>query len=162
MNDNFRLLPRSLFNSRAFAALSKGGIVVVLAILDKLEYENKGYKDRKGVTIGLPVLRNGGEFVLTTNELVARGLSASTATRGRNEAWQLGFFDVIEQGSLHHAGRYRYSERWRHYPNGPYRPTGQQPPGKNLYPDHGFKKRNDSDDDNSQENVIFTDFVRRR
>lgn len=134
----FLILSRAMFNSKAFAALGGSGITVVLAILNKLEYEKKGRKDRKGVKVDRPVLRNGGEFVLTINELVARGLSASTATRARFLAWQLGFFDVVESGTIHHAGRYRYSERWKAYPDGDYRPVGQQAPGKNVYPENGF------------------------
>jgi len=140
---NFRILPRNLFNSRAFAALGGGGIVVVLALLNKLEFEGKDRKDRKGVRAGQAALRHNGEFSLTVNELIARGLSRSTATRARKLAWEFGFFDVIEPGTVHHAGRYRYSERWKHYPDGDYRPVGQQPPGRNVYPDNGFKRADD-------------------
>jgi len=143
---SFRILSRELFNSRAFAALGCGGIVVVLALLNKLEFERKGVKDRKGVRISHPVLKNKGEFSLTVNELVARGLSRSTATRARKLAWELGFFDVIEPGTVHHAGRYQYSERWRHYPDGDYLPVGQQPPGRNVYPDNGFKRADNESD----------------
>jgi len=136
----FRILPREIFNSRAFAALGGSGTIVVLAILNRLEYEKNGKKDRKGVRVDCPILRNNGEFRLTINELVARGLSRSTATRARNLAWELGFFDVIESGTVHHAGRYRYSERWREFPDGDYRPVGQLPPGRNVYPENGFRK----------------------
>jgi len=141
---SFRILPRELFNSRAFGALGGSGTIVVLAMLNKLQYEKKGRKDRKGVRIGHPVLRNDGQFCLTVNELVARGLSRSTATRARKLAWQLGFFDVIEPGTVHHAGRYRYSERWRRYPNDDYHPVDQQPPGKILY--NSFQKTDDGSD----------------
>ncbi len=136
----FRILPREIFNSRAFAALGGSGTIVVLAILNKLEYEKKGKRDKKGVRIECPVLRNSGEFRLTINELVARGLSRSTATRARKLAWELGFFNVIESGTVHHAGRYRYSERWRQYSDGDYLPVGQMPPGQNVYPENGFIK----------------------
>ncbi len=140
---NFRILPRYLFNSRAFAALGASGTIVILAVLNKLEYEKSGKRDRKGVRTGLPVLRNNGEFTLTINELVARGLSRSTATRARNRVWQLGFFDVLETGTVHRPGRYRYSERWRSFPDGNYRPVDQQPPGRNVY-DTGFKANDKS------------------
>lgn len=140
---SFRILPRELFNSKAFAALGGAATIVVLAILNKLQYEKSGKKDRKGVKSGIPVLRNNGEFCLTINELVARGLSRSTATRARKLAWELGFFDVVESGTVHHAGRYRYSERWRCHPDGDYHPVGQVPPGRNVYPDSGFKKVED-------------------
>src|SRR5208283_4105328 len=136
----FRILPREIFNSGAFAALGGSGTIVVLAILNRLEYQKNGKRDRKGVRVDCPVLRNNGEFQLTGNELVARGLSRSTATRARKLAWELGFFDVIESGTVHHAGRYRYSERWRQYPDGDYRPVGQLPPGRNVYPENGFRQ----------------------
>jgi len=135
----FKILSRELFNSRAFAALGGSATIVVLSILNKLKYEKKGKKDHKSVKVGHPIVRNNGEFSLTINELVARGLSRSTATRARNRAWELGFFDVIEYGSVHHAGKYRYSDRWRRYPHGDYKPLGQHPPGKNVYPENAFR-----------------------
>jgi hypothetical protein len=140
----FKILSREMFNSRAFASLDGKTIKVVLAILNKLEYQKKGKSKKKGVESSIPLLRNNGEFSLTKNELIARGLSESSATRGRITAWELGFFDVIEPGTIHHAGRYRYSERWKLYPYGAYQPSGQQPPGKNVYPDKGFKKNDSS------------------
>ena len=147
----FMILKRAVFNSPAFAALRGDEVKVTLAVLNKLEYEKKGCKDRKGVKIGIPGLRNNGEFALTILELVARGLSKSTATRARERVWQLGFFDVIEPGTIHHAGKYRYSERWKHYPTGNYEPVGQQPPGKNVYPDNGFGATRNSEPGNFHE-----------
>ena len=141
----FRILPREILNSRAFAALGGSGTIVVLAVLNKLEFERNGKRYKKGVRTGHSVLRNNGEFRLTGNELVARGLSRSTATRARFKAWELGFFDVIESGTVHHAGRYRYSERWRNFPDGDYRPVGQLPPGRNVYPENGFRKAEDDE-----------------
>jgi hypothetical protein len=158
----FHILSRAMFNSRAFVALGGPGIIVVLSILNKLEYEKKGRKDRKGVKTGLPILRNNGEFCLTINELIARGLSKSTATRARFLAWELGFFDVMESGTVHHAGKYRYSERWRNYPDGDYRPVGQQPPGKNIYPESNFKgnENNQSDKTVDGRRGIFSDYLK--
>ena len=153
------ILKRAIFNSKAFAALRGDEVKVVLAVLNKLEYEKKNLKDRKGVKIGIPGLRNNGEFVLTINELVARGLSRSTATRARERVWQMGFFDVIEPGTIHHAGKYRYSLRWKQYPNSTYEPVGQQPPGKNVYPDNGFGATKNSKSDDlyeSEENMLFS------
>lgn len=146
----FMILSRELFNSRAFADLGWSGTITVLSILNRLEYEKKG-KDRKGVKIGNALLRHNGEFVLTINELVARGLSRSTATGGREIAWELGFFDVIEPGTIHHTGRYRFSQRWKKYPNGEYKPTGQLPPGKNVYPQSGFRRKGNAGLDLSSE-----------
>ena len=116
-----------------------------------------------GVESSIPVLRDNGEFVLTKNELIARGLSESSATRGRISAWEIGFFDVIEPGTIHHVGRYRYSERWKLYPNGDYKPFGQQPPGKNVYPDNGFKKSDSfiSSISSSANCSNFPDYIKR-
>jgi len=148
----FRLLPRDLFNSRAFAKLTRGGMIAVLSALNKLEYETTN-KDRKGVKSNVTRLKHGGRFSLTINELRARGISKASATRGRMQAWELGFFDVVSPGTIHHAGIYKVSDRWRQYPNGDWRPTDQQRPGLNVYPENSFKKRdhgkseNDSDVD---------------
>ena len=138
---NFKILSREMFNSRAFAKLDGKSTLVVLSILNKLEYEPREKNKRKGVKSSIPCLKNNGEFYLTINELVARGLSESSATRGRIIAWELGFFDVIEPGTIHHCGKYRFSNRWMNYPDGDYKPVGQQPPGKNVYPNHGFKTK---------------------
>ena len=127
--------------------------------MNKLDYEKKAKSKRKGVKSSIPVLRNNGEFSLTKNELIARGLSDSSATRGRTSAWEIGFFDVIEPGTIHHAGRYRYSERWKLYPAGDYKPVGQQPPGKNVYPDKGFKK-NDSSTPSTANDPNFPDYIK--
>ncbi|MFC1833120.1 hypothetical protein ACFL2Q_00110 [Thermodesulfobacteriota bacterium] len=137
---DFRLLSRQMLNSEAFRLLSRSGMVCVLAMLDELRYE-KRKKGRKGVRLNGSALKDQGRFVITINELVARGLSRSSATRGRKEAWQLGFFDVEQSGSIHHAGRFRYSERWKDFPKPSSEPTGQQPPGRNIYPQSGFFKK---------------------
>jgi len=158
----FMILSRELFNSRAFAALGGAGTVVVLAVLNKLSYEKKEKKDRKGMKVGHPTLKENGKFSLTINELVARGLSRSTATRARILAWEVGFFDVLEYGTIHHAGKYRYSERWRVFPNGNYNPLGQEPPGKNVYPANGFKTMQDNQIDSSSEpeERIFPEYLK--
>jgi hypothetical protein len=156
---SFRILSREMFNSRAFAKLDGKTMVVVISILNKLEYQKKGKSKKKGVESSIPVLKNHGEFSLTKNELIARGLSDSSATRGRIKAWEIGFFDVIETGTIHHAGRYKYSERWRLYPDGDYKPVGQQPPGKNVFPDNGFKKT-DSSISSTANDSDFPDYIK--
>ena len=159
---SFKILSREMFNSKAFAAIDGKTLVVVLSILNKLEYEKRGKSSRKGVRSSIPVLRNNGEFSLTKNELIARGLSESSATRGRINAWEIGFFDVIEPGTIHHAGRYKYSERWRLYPDGDYKPLGQQPPGKNVYPQHGFKKTDSLVSSSSRSNSFnFPEYIQK-
>lgn len=158
----FMILSRSLFNSKAFAALGWPGTIVALSVINKLEYHKRGRKDRKGVKVGKVSLRNNGEFVLTINELVARGLSRSSATRGRVMAWEIGLFDVIEPGTIHHAGKYRYSERWKRYPNADHKPLGQQTPGKNIYPQGGFQRKTEDSSEISVEPISFAfpDYLR--
>jgi len=119
----WRTLPRAIASSRAFAELSKSGLIVVLAMLDNLTYQGKSKKGRNGLQCcGLP-LDNNGEFVITNNELIARGLkSPESIARGRKEAWELGFYDVVKTGTLMNYGVYRYSERWKNFPNGEYLP----------------------------------------
>ena len=131
----WRTLPRALSSSRAFAELSKSGLIVVLAMLDNLTYLGKSKRGRNGPQCcGLP-LDNNGEFVVTNNELIARGLkSPDSITRGRREAWTMGFYDVVKTGSLMNYGIYRYSERWMNYPHGDYLPRDECVPGKCLYP----------------------------
>ena len=131
----WRTLPRAIASSRAFAELSKSGLIVVLAMLDNLTYQGKSKKGRNGLQCcGLP-LDNNGEFVITNNELIARGLkSPESIARGRKEAWELGFYDVVKTGTLMNYGVYRYSERWKNFPNGEYLPRDERLPGKCLYP----------------------------
>ncbi len=114
--------------------------ITELSALNKLEYETTN-KNRKGVKSGVIRLKHGGRFSLTINELRARGISKASATRGRMQAWELGFFDVVTPVTIHHAGIYKVSDRWRKYPNGDWRPTHQQPPGLNVCPENSFKKR---------------------
>ncbi len=110
----WRVLPRAIASSRAFAELSRSGLIVVLAMLDNLTYQSKSKrKDTRCLQCGGLPLDNKGEFVITNNELIARGLkSPDSITRGRQEAWKLGFYDVVKTGTLMNYGIYRYSERW--------------------------------------------------
>ena len=94
---------------------------------------------------------NKGEFVITNNELIARGLkSPDSITRGRQEAWKLGFYDVVKTGTLMNYGIYRYSERWKNFPDGDYLPHDQPNPGKCLYPKEKRKLKP------TTENVVST------
>ena len=148
----WRTLPRAIANSRAFAELSKSGLIVVLAMLDNLTYQGKSKKGRNGLQCcGLP-LDNNGEFVITNNELIARGLkSPESIARGRKEAWELGFYDVVKTGTLVNYGVYRYSERWKNFPNGEYLPLDERLPGKCLYPREKKTQSNPT-----SENVVST------
>ena len=149
----WRTLPRGIASSRAFAELSKSGLIVVLAMLDNLTYQGKSKrKGRNGLQCcGLP-LDNDGKFVITNNELIARGLkSPESIARGRKEAWELGFYDVVKTGTLMNYGVYRYSERWKNFPNGEYLPLDERLPGKCLYPREKKTQSNPT-----SENVVST------
>jgi hypothetical protein len=130
----FRTIPRSVTNSQAFACLGRGGMIFVISMFDALVYE-KGprKKDRKRKVEA--AMLDGGEFVVTNAELMARGLKSPTSiAKARKEAWDLGFFDVIQPATVLSCGKYKYSERWRSYPSGDYLPTDQSPPGLALHP----------------------------
>lgn len=131
---NWKLLTREMSNSRAFGSLSLSGMRVVLAMLDKLSYPKNDGKDRKGVKYGGAYLENGGVFYLTGNELKARyQMSDGAIADGRREAWEKGFFDTLVTGTVHHRGEFQYSNRWKDYPNGNYKPHNQPQPGQNVY-----------------------------
>lgn len=138
-------IPRALFYSRAYLELTKTkhGPSLLLAIFDELDYEKSEVKDRKGVKKGKSEkrqLKNGGVFSLPNDKLHALGIgSDSTIAKLRRLAWELGFFDNIKPGSYLGTGTFKYSERWKHFPNGPYWPVEQEPPGKWL--GYGFEKR---------------------
>ena len=87
------MLPRAIASSRAFAELSRSGLIVVLAMLDNLTYQGKSKEGRNGLQCcGLP-LDNNGEFVITNNELIARGLkSPESIARGEK---RLGSWDFM-------------------------------------------------------------------
>ena len=148
----WRVLPRAIPSSRAFAELSRSGLIVVLAMLDNLTYQSKSKRrDARCLQCGGLPLDNNGEFVITNNELIARGLkSPDSITRGRQEAWKLGFYDVVKTGTLMNYGIYRYSERWKNFPNGDYLPHDQPNPGKCLYPKEKRKLKP------TTENVVST------
>jgi hypothetical protein len=138
----FKLLSRRMNNSRAYSKLTRGGMIFVNAMLDKLEYERKGNKDRKNVKRGSGVLKNDGRFTVTNNELHARGIGSDSSIKAaREQAWMLGFFDVLLSATLMNCGDYQYSERWKHYPKGAYQPVNQPPPGRCLYPNRPSKSK---------------------
>lgn len=140
----WKVLTREMLNSPAFAELNRSGLIVVLAMLDKLDESKALRKKKKGALVG-NIYKENGFFVLLGNELKARGLKSDSAiAEGRRQAWELGFFDTIRQGTVTHYGEFRYSERWKRYPNGNYLPEDQQEPGASLY--HRFPKRKGIDD----------------
>jgi hypothetical protein len=62
---------------------------------------------------------NKGEFGLPTKYLQERGLKGEeTISKAKRKLVELGFLDVVQQGSFTKAGRFRYSDRWRTYNTG--------------------------------------------
>ncbi|MGO9122422.1 MAG: hypothetical protein ACLQPD_33010 [Desulfomonilaceae bacterium] len=143
---HFKLLPRLMLNSRAFAELTYGGVQFVLAMLDKLHYKDnhkttggRGVKSSK--KLAPAVVKDGGRFKVTNNELIARGVkSSATISAARSQAWELGFYDVEKTGTLKNPAEGKYSERWKLFPDGPFQPNGQPRPGKCLYPNRDLGK----------------------
>ncbi|MGO9117528.1 MAG: hypothetical protein ACLQPD_07945 [Desulfomonilaceae bacterium] len=119
------LIPMELFNGEAFHALSKSEKLILIECLAQLRYAPKNLKKRKALTdqrlfkCGLGHLLNGGEFGLPTKYLQERGIKGEdTISNAKKRLVQIGFFDVVVQGSFTKAGRFRYSDRWRSYNSG--------------------------------------------
>ena len=118
----FILIPMELWNGEAFHALSKAERLILLECLSQLRYAPGGKKKRSRIPkdqlfhCGLGCLLNGGEFGLPTKYLQERGIKGEdTIARAKKRLVQLGFMDVVTQGSFAKAGRFRYSDRWRTY-----------------------------------------------
>jgi hypothetical protein len=135
----FIAIEREIFNSEAMRAAGPRGLLAFLTFLNKLRRAARKKKRRKG--------RSGGrgwvdewettEAHLTNNELKARGVgSDKTIARVRRALWRYGLLDVVRSGSFKEPGLFRLSERWKHYPNGDYKPKGQQKPGFCHYPEN--------------------------
>ena len=127
------ILPREIFNSDAFMALTHAEKAMLLTALNQIGYEDKK-KARKRHIDDRKVLRNGGQIYLTQNELKARGvLSAATIAKGKKRLVEIGFLDVVETGSVSAPAKFQISERWRKLPNGDYKPKDHNLPGYCLY-----------------------------
>ncbi|AFM26086.1 hypothetical protein [Desulfomonile tiedjei] len=118
----FVLIPMELWNGEAFHALEKSEKLILLECLSQLRYAPKSEKKRKKIPkdtlfqCGLGWLLNGGEFGLPTKYLQERGIKGEdTIARAKRKLVQVGFMDVVTQGSFRKAGRFRYSDRWRIY-----------------------------------------------
>jgi hypothetical protein len=119
------LIPMELLNGEAFHALSKSEKLILIECLAQLRYAPKSQKKRKALTdqrlfkCGLGYLLNNGEFGLPTKYLQERGIKGEdTISNAKKRLVQIGFMDVIVQGSFTKAGRFRYSDRWRMYNSG--------------------------------------------
>jgi hypothetical protein len=121
----FILIPMELFNGEAFHALSKSEKLILIECLAQLRYAPKSVKKRKALTdqklfkCGLGYLLNNGEFGLPTKYLQERGIKGEdTISKAKKRLVEIGFCDVVVQGSFTKAGRFRYSDRWRAYNSG--------------------------------------------
>jgi hypothetical protein len=118
----FILIPMKLWNGEAFHALTKAEQLILLECLSQLRYAPGSKKKRSKIAkdqlfeCGLGWLLNRGEFGLPTKYLQERGIKGEdTIARAKKRLVQLGFMDVVTQGSFSKAGRFRYSDRWRTY-----------------------------------------------
>lgn len=61
-------------------------------------------------------LLHSGEFGLPTKYLQERGIKGEkTISKAKKKLVEVGFLDVVQQGSFVKAGRFRYFDRWRTY-----------------------------------------------
>jgi hypothetical protein len=118
----FILIPMELWNGEAFHALEKAEKLILLECLSQLRYAPHNKKKQSKIAkdqlfqCRLGWLLNKGEFGLPTKYLQERGIKGEdTIARAKKKLVQLGFMDVVTQGSFSKAGRFRYSDRWRTY-----------------------------------------------
>lgn len=121
----FILIPIEMWNGEAFHALKKSEKLILLECMAQLRYPPKSAKKRESIPkdslfeCGLGYLLNGGEFGLPTKYLQERGIKGEdTISRAKKRLVEIGFLDVVDQGSFAKAGRFRYSDRWRIYNSG--------------------------------------------
>jgi hypothetical protein len=118
----FILIPMELWNGEAFHVLTKSEKLILLECMAQLRHAPKSAKKRENISKGtmfkcdLGYLLNKGEFGLPTRYLQERGIRGEeTISKAKKRLVQIGFLDVVEQGSFTKAGRFRYSDRWRTY-----------------------------------------------
>jgi hypothetical protein len=116
------LIPMELWNGDAFHVLTKAEKLILLECLSQLRYAPRSKGKRLKIPkdqlfeCGLGYLLNKGEFGLPTKCLQERGIKGEdTIARAKKKLVQVGFMDVVTQGSFAKAGRFRYSDRWRIY-----------------------------------------------
>jgi hypothetical protein len=121
----FILIPMELWNGEAFHALTKAEKLILLECLSQLRYAPRSKKKKDKISrdqlfqCSLGWLLNKGEFGLPTKYLQERGIKGEdTIARAKKRLVQVGFMDVVTQGSFSKAGRFRYSDRWRTYNSG--------------------------------------------
>ncbi len=117
------VLPIEMLFSQAYRSLSGSAQLALQFALSQVSWEKTRRpgkrKKLKNDTIYLP-----------TNALLALGIkSSSTRTALRKDLVQKGFLDVMKTGSYLNCAVFKASGRWRHYPNGDYKPQDQPLPG---------------------------------
>ncbi len=115
-------IPMEMWNGEAFHALTKSEKLILLECMAQLRYAPKSSKKRDKIPkinlfkCALGHLLNKGEFGLPTKYLQERGIKGEdTISRAKKRLVELGFIDVVDQGTFAKAGRFRYSDRWRSY-----------------------------------------------
>jgi hypothetical protein len=121
----FILIPMEMWNGEAFHTLSKAAKLVLLECMAQIRYAPKSAKKKEKYAenslfkCSLGYLLNRGEFGLPTKYLQERGIKGEeTISKAKKKLVELGFLDVVQQGSFVKAGRFRYSDRWRTYNSG--------------------------------------------
>lgn len=116
------VIPMEMWNGEAFHALAKAEKLILLECMAQIRYAPKSAKKREKVPkatlfeCGLGYLLNKGEFGLPTKYLQERGIKGEdTISRAKKRLVEIGFIDVVDQGTFAKAGRFRYSDRWRTY-----------------------------------------------
>lgn len=110
---------------RSLHALTKTERLILLECLSQLRYAPRGKKKQFKIPkdqvfeCGLGYLLNRGEFGLPTKYLQERGIKGEdTISRAKRRLVEIGFLDVVDQGTFSKAGRFRYSDRWGGYNSG--------------------------------------------
>ncbi|AFM23331.1 hypothetical protein [Desulfomonile tiedjei] len=118
----FILIPLEMWNGEAFHVLTKAEKLILLECMSQVRYAPRSSKKRANLpkdkiySCTLGHLLNRGEFGLPTKYLQERGIKGEdTISRAKKRLVEIGFIDVVDQGSFAKAGRFRYSDRWRSY-----------------------------------------------
>ena len=146
------VLPIEMLFSQAYRSLTGSAQLALLFALSQVSWEKTRRpgkrKNLKNDTIYLP-----------TNALIALGIkSGSTRTALRKDLVAKGFLDVKKSGSYLNCGVFRLSGRWRHYPNGAYRPQDQPPAGISM----GHRFRGKSEEEDASEDVFLRSEIKRK